>query len=190
MGKEHWATRLKRENTELKAEVKVLRAQGGKSKDFSGLRRDIQANVKEYSAQEVMDFAYSLEEIATAKHPYGGQAFQISDSKFFIPTEDMFERILAETEVDTIEWVAEKNDCEDISKYFSALVSVKLGINCVGVVRSVDGGHAFGFAFVRDQRDNLKAIWFEPQTDKILTPSEIGKGMYQMGPGRASFMLG
>lgn len=165
-----------------------LKAKSEPKQNFTELREAVQQDVKRYNVQDIMQFAYSVPEIATAKHPYGGQAFQVADSQYFIPTETMLHRVLRETEVDTIDWVAEKTDCEDIAKYFAALVSVKLGFNAIGIACSADGGHAFSFSIARTQRDALKIIWFEPQTDRILQPSDL-KGVYQLGPKRASFTL-
>ena len=152
------------------------------------LRAAIQADMRNYAANDVYQFMYATPEIITAKDPYGAQIpFSCDDGQYFVVSRSMVERILRETKVDTISWVAEKRDCDDIAKYLSALMAVQFRLNSFGVVRSYDGGHAFSFALVHGE-SGLGVMWIEPQTDEILT-RQLGAGMYKLGPGYATFRI-
>ena len=159
----------------------------GKLKKTQELRGIIQQDTNIYSINEIFNFVRSRPELRDARDPYGGQSFRSKDAEYYVVSRSTVEQIINETEVDTIEWVADKTDCDDIAKYFSALMSVRYGLNSFGVATSYDGGHAFSFALIHEG-GKLNVVWFEPQTDEILT-DKIGHGAYQLGPGWACFNI-
>ena len=167
------------------------------AKKTAALRAAIQADVKEYDLNDVLSFLYSRDEISRAIDPFGcASPVRYKDRSYFLISRPMFERILKETEVDTIQWIAEKSDCDDIAKYLSALMAVRFRLNSFGVVTSFNGGHAFNFALIyemngaeahhHDDSDRVTSaidiVYFEPQTDQIITqftgPYELGAGKY------------
>ena len=148
----------------------------------SALRAAIQADVKEYDLNDVLSFLYSRDEISKARDPFGqASPVRYKDRSYFLVSRPIFERALEETEVDTIEWIAEKSDCDDIAKYLSALMAVRFRLNSFGVVTSFNGGHAFSFALIYEM-NGIDIVYFEPQTDEIITqftgPYELGAGKY------------
>lgn len=152
------------------------------AKKTAALRAAIQADVKEYDLNDVLSFLYSRDEISKAIDPFGtGSPVRYKDRSFFLVSRPTFEQVLRDTEVDTIEWIAEKSDCDDIAKYLSALMAVRFGLNSFGVVTSFNGGHAFSFALIHE-RNGIDIVYFEPQTDQIITqftgPYELGAGKY------------
>ena len=105
------------------------------------------------------------------------QSFRFTDGTFMVPSRETFERLVAETKIDEVEWVKEVSDCEDICLRFNAKC-IELGINSCGRIMSWSGGHCSIIAIVRDG-DSLGFSFLEPQTDKFLT-DEIGEGMYSL----------
>ena len=105
------------------------------------------------------------------------QSFRFTDGTFMVPSRETFQRIVAETNIDEVEWVKEVSDCEDICLRFNAK-SIELGINSCGRIMSWSGGHCFIIAIVRDD-ESLGFAFLEPQTDTFLT-DEIGEGMYSL----------
>ena len=157
------------------------------AKKTAALRAAIQADVKEYDVNDVLSFLYSRDEISKAIDPFGqASPVRYKDRSYFLVSRPIFDQTLEETEVDTIEWIAEKSDCDDIAKYLSALMAVRFGLNSFGVVTSFDGGHAFSFALIHEM-NGIDIVYFEPQTDQIITQFT---GPYQLGAGKyATFVL-
>ena len=175
MAKEHWSRRLKRENAELKAEnERLINLKPGT--DYSDLKTAIAENVKIYNVNQVIQAltptdivqrAYELVMDRRTGEMREMQALRLTDSKYWIPTEQMFDRILKETKVDKIKYEKEKNDCEDIAR---KMVDVchDLGINTVGRAFSWGGGHSFDVTLIRDEKDNILLKAFEPKTDQYV----------------------
>lgn len=105
------------------------------------------------------------------------QSFRFTDGTFMVPSRETFQRLVAETKIDEVEWVKEVSDCEDICLRFNARC-IELGINSCGRIMSWSGGHCFIIAIVRDG-DSLGFAFLEPQTDKFLT-DEVGEGRYAL----------
>ena len=154
---------------------------------FKNLTVAIEEDVVEYSASDIATALISHPELSEAReyvmHPETGrvekmQAFRFTDGTYRVPTREMFQRIVDETKIDEIEWVAEKSDCEDISLRFNARC-IELGLNSCGRVMSWSGGHCFIIAVVRDE-EGLGFACLEPQTDKILSSDELGEGSYSL----------
>lgn len=102
------------------------------------------------------------------------QPFVLTDAHFQIPTRQEFEDQLAV--LDPGVWVEESNDCEDIAR--KAVQSFhEAGIKSTGRVFSWSGGHAFCVAIVQDD-NGIDALFFEPQTKRVLGPDKLGKGNY------------
>lgn len=175
MPKEHYATRLKRENRELKAEVERLRdaaPQPSTVPDFSELKAAIQDDVEIVSADDIgqlllnevcirlncRENTFIMEEGRSIK----AQPFRLTDSRYKLVSSAMLKRILAETQIDAIQWQQGDYDCEDIARKFVTRC-VDLGINSVGRVMSWSGKHAFCIAITQED-----VVFLEPQTDEIV----------------------
>lgn len=177
MPRKHWSAVLKDRVAHLEAENKRLRdSSGSKGNDFSDLIEAISGDVKEVGANDV---ANMLLNDVCIKHNcredvfimekgdnVRGQPFRLTDSTYKVVGDDMFDRILRETQVDAIQWQSNDYDCEDIARKFVTRC-VDLGINSVGRVMSWSGGHAFCVAIIQDGK-GVKPVFVEPQTDQII----------------------
>ncbi len=146
----------------------------------------IAQDVKPYKIVEVINAAMNHPKLRNARElvmkPETGQmekvqSFRLTDGTFMVPSREVFERVVAETKIDEVEWVKDVTDCEDISLRFNARC-IELGLNSCGRVMSWSGGHCFIIAIVRDG-DSLGFAFLEPQTDQFLT-DEVGEGQYSL----------
>jgi len=148
----------------------------------TGLKADIQADLKVYDANTVgqallhkvcirngnRNFCRSEEMEIETGDIKRVQPFKLTDAKFNVLTREMLDRVLAETEVDKIEWRAEEMDCEKIARKFCS-VFTDLGIDSVGRVLAASGEHAFVIALVQDGA-SVDVVFIEPQTDAYIEP--------------------
>ena len=176
MAKEHWTKRIKRENAELKTENERLKSGVSTGTDYTDLKSAIAEDVKVYTVNEVIQAlsptdiiqkAYELVMERRTGEMREMQAIRLTDSKYWILTEQMFDRILKETKVDKIKYQKEKNDCEDIARKMVDICH-DLGINSVGRAFSWGGGHSFDVVLVRNENGNIILRAFEPQTDRYV----------------------
>ena len=159
-----------------------------KADAHAGLKADIQADMKVYDAGVVgqallhkvcirdgnRDFCRSEEMEIETGDIKRVQPFKLTDAKYTVLSLDMLNRVLAETEVDKIEWRAEDYDCEDIARKF-ATRCCDLGINSVGRVLSASGEHAFNIAIIQDGA-SVDVVFIEPQTDQFVEPVSFKPG--------------
>ena len=100
------------------------------------------------------------------------QPFVTTDAKYSVPTEAMLKRILKETDIDRIKWIAEEMDCEKIAREFVDACA-ELGLtDAVGRIFGVSGNHAFIVALVQDG-ENVGVKFIEPQNDKFIEPISL-----------------
>ena len=98
---------------------------------------------------------------------------QFFDRKFKICSLEDFRAILKESDVDSYEYVAEFRDCDNFAAALFGNVSLKHGINNVGLVLDISGQHAYNAAVVyRDDPANPELVIVEPQTDKFVLLGE------------------
>ena len=152
--------------------------------DFSELQAAVADDIKEYS-QSVVNTAFYSEvckkfncwETVQLRDGEKGQSYplRLPDAKYYVPSRDMLDRILKDTKVDEVEWVKDKEDCEDIARLFVQRCN-DIGINSVGRVCAWSGGHAFCVAIVQDGT-SVDFVFLEPQTDEIITDM---KDMYDI----------
>lgn len=181
--RKHWATRLKEKNARLETENQQLREQLGavprqtNASDFSELSEAIRESVRDVDVSEVANLllnkvciplncredAFIMETGETVR----AQPFRTTDKIYSVPTFEMLQRVLRETQVDAIKWQRETMDCEKIARLFTTRCC-DLGIDSVGRVCSWSGGHAFCVAIVF-KGENLDVVFIEPQTDEIIT---------------------
>ena len=143
---------------------------------FPDLREFVAHDMKEYT-QETVNAAFYSEvckkfncwETIQLRNGEKGQSYplRLPDAKYFVPSREMLDRILKETKVDEVEWVKDKEDCEDIARLFVQRCN-DIGINSVGRVCAWSGGHAFCVAIVQDGT-SVDFVFLEPQTDEIIT---------------------
>ena len=143
---------------------------------FAEFRAVVAHDMKEYT-QETVNAAFYSEvckkfncfETVQLRNGTTGQSYplRLPDAKYYVPSRDMLDRILRETKVDEVEWVKDKEDCEDIARLFVQRCN-DIGINSVGRVMAWSGGHAFCVAIVQDGT-SVDFVFLEPQTDEIIT---------------------
>ena len=152
------------------------------------LKDDIETDVRTYGVQNVVAGLMANPKLKNAREkvmdPSTGelrevQAFRLTDGTFRVPSIEMVERIVAETDIDEIEWVKGVQDCEDISLRFNAKC-LELGINSCGRVLSWSGGHCFIICMAYDATGTLVFKFLEPQTDQFLSDEQVGSGMYSL----------
>ena len=159
-------------------------ADEGTAPDFTELMAAVEEDVKEYS-QAVVNTAFYAEvckkfncwETVQLRDGGTGQSYplRLPDGEYYVPSREMLDRILKETKVDEVEWVKDKEDCEDIARLFVQRCN-DIGINSVGRVMAWSGGHAFCVAVVQDGT-SVDFVFLEPQTDQIITDM---KDMYDI----------
>ena len=118
---------------------------------------------------------------------YGAQGWVAVDSTVRLTTLPLAEEIIKDTPVEILEWIAERQDCDDISEIFESICRLFYGVN-VRRVLSFSSGHAFiGWPLLvpevhhHDDSDratsgNGTVEWrfLEPQTDQWKTDLHIG----------------
>ncbi|MGV9142082.1 MAG: hypothetical protein ACOC1X_04005 [Promethearchaeota archaeon] len=99
------------------------------------------------------------------------------DVTYFVPEHDQFKKILHKTEVDEIEWVKDKFDCENHSFYLHSLLALNYDINSCGIVISYASEHAFNIILTH-KNGNISTYILEPQEDKLWKPGNQPKDRY------------
>ena len=148
--------------------------------DFSELQAAVAEDVREYE-QSIVNTAFYSEvckkfncwETVHLRDGTPAQSYplRLPDAKYFVPSREMLDRILKETKVDEVQWVEDKEDCEDIARLFVQRCN-DIGINSVGRVCAWSGGHAFCVAIVQDGT-SVDFVFLEPQTDELLADSDL-----------------
>ncbi|MDE0685612.1 MAG: hypothetical protein OXI63_22010 [Candidatus Poribacteria bacterium] len=149
------------------------------------LKQMVADNVVEFKVPDIIEAVMRTPFIRDAREqvmiPEKGttvsvQAFRLTDSKFKVLDEPALNKVIELTRIDNIKWTAEDMDCEDIARAFVQRCS-ELGFNSAGRFFSWSGGHCFVVCLVNVD-GNVEFRFIEPQVDKILTDSDLGKGMY------------
>ena len=149
--------------------------------DVLKLRREVVDDIEAVSGHIVREFAESIKQIQESQNPFPGVTLQTYSSIYFLPTLEMFKRLLEDfdSSIDCVDY-----DSDYSAQHFSSIIAITFGLNSIGVVRSMDSRHNFNFAIVYP----FQLLWVEPQTQLILNEDEIGTGQYKI-PGLASFTL-
>ena len=139
--------------------------------------------------QEVMDSMESrdIDEVikAVLRTPmaysrYGNmQGWVPVDHRIRLTTEEQAQKIIADTPVETLQWIAEEQDCDDISEIFEAICRIFYGVN-VRIVASFSSRHAF-IAWPLLINEQVEWKFLEPQTDGWKTDLHIGDGTGKRG---------
>lgn len=91
------------------------------------------------------------------------------DSKYWIPIREKFDEILKRDLLNYKKYESEKFDCDDFALAIAAHFRELYNLNCVGIVLSYSGGHAFNLVGIYENEDvNLYIL--EPQTDELMRP--------------------
>lgn len=149
---------------------------------FAELKADIAQDIKTYDANTIGQAL--LHEVVAPKHNKNFcrnevmvietgemvrvQPFELTDALYNVPTREMLNRAIKETEVELIQWQAEEMDCEKIARKFVTIFG-DLGIDSVGRVLAKSGNHCFVIAAVQ-QGASVDFLFIEPQTDAIVEP--------------------
>ena len=142
------------------------------------LKKQIKADAKMFDVHEdLIPVVMETPPLLHAKHN-GQQGLNMVDGKYRVVSKTVFDEVLLNTKVDSIEWLEDVQDCDDISLLFVARC-VRLGLNSVGRIMSWGGGHCFNLVIARDENDKPKFYYLEAQTDQWIEEEDL-KGMYSM----------
>ena len=103
---------------------------------------------------------------------YGAQGWVAVDSTVRLTTLELAEEIIRDTPVEMLQWIAERQDCDDISEIFESICRLFYGVN-VRRVLSFSSGHAF-IAWPLLVDGTVEWRFLEPQTDQWKTDLHIG----------------
>ena len=103
---------------------------------------------------------------------YGAQGWVAVDNTVRLTTLELAEEIIKDTPVEILEWIAERQDCDDISEIFESICRLFYGVN-VRRVLSFSSGHAF-IAWPLLAEGTVEWRFLEPQTDQWKTDLHIG----------------
>ena len=96
----------------------------------------------------------------------GGQGLVLVDEHYPLTTLDLAERIIKDTPVEQLRYIAETQDCDDFARILRSLLRVLYGVD-VMVVISISWGHAF-IAWPLITGDRVEWRFLEPQNDRWL----------------------
>lgn len=88
--------------------------------------------------------------------------------------------ILAYSQVDKKKYKADTFDCDNFAVSLAGTVTMKWGLNGIGIILDFSGGHAYSALLVQDEDEGLYIAVVEPQTDEFVI---TGKGMYKAEQG-------
>lgn len=109
----------------------------------------------------------------------GSQGWIAVDRTVQLTTLQMAEKIISDTPVETLRWIAERQDCDDISEIFEGICRLFYGIN-VRCVLSFSSRHAF-IAWPLLVNETVEWRFLEPQNDGWKTDLHIGNGRGKPG---------
>ena len=148
-----------------------------KAYKYFGFRARIRQDAEMVHWTEVADAAAENEFIMSASYR-DEPGLIIVDSNYRVVSKGMMDEIVEFTMIDDLDWKEDVQDCDDIALLFVARC-VRLGLNSVGRVLAFSGGHAFNVILARDEDEELKFYFFEPQLDGWLKPSNMD-GIYDV----------
>lgn len=97
------------------------------------------------------------------------QPFVTTDATYDVLSREMFDRVLKETHIDKIKWVAEEMDCEKIARAFVSIFA-DLGVtDSVGRIFAASGEHSFVVVLVQNG-ETVEVLFVEPQNDEYVEP--------------------
>ena len=112
--------------------------------------------------------SFSAEQVAGAltESPLRRMQILLLDREYTALPLKVWERILEWSDVDRIDYVSEKRDCDNFAIALSGQVGLRLAVNGIGLVVDYSGGHAYNCILVREGNDLTLRI-VEPQTDRM-----------------------
>ncbi len=87
------------------------------------------------------------------------------DTKFTALPIGVWEEILEWSDIDQPKYVESQTDCDNFALALSGQLSLRLGVNGVGVVLDESGGHAYNCILVKRGLDQVEIEAVEPQKD-------------------------
>ena len=113
----------------------------------------------------------SHNDIANAhrRGPLAKLNLQFLDGEFRIPNLALFEEMARKDKTNKRKYRASVADCDNFAAAFSANCGLRWGVNGIGFVCDVSGGHAYNVVFLDDPRQGIVVRLFEPQTDRFAT---------------------
>ena len=128
------------------------------------LVREVMASMETRSTDELWEAAQRAS-ISQSRFR-GGQGLVQVDERCQLTTLACAEKIIQDTPIEKIKYIAERQDCDDYAEIFEAILRVFYGINC-RVVISVSCSHAFiGWPLIINNQVEWRFL--EPQTDRWL----------------------
>ena len=94
------------------------------------------------------------------------------DQTFTALPASIWDKVLAWSDVDAVQYVSERRDCDNFAVALAGQIGLRLRVNGVGVVVDYSGRHAYNVLLVGDQLVGgpleLKARLIEPQSDRTV----------------------
>ena len=141
------------------------------------LVREVMESMETRSIQEVFD---AILKTPIAESQFGkAWGWVPVDNSMQLTTLEKAQQIISDTPVETLKWIAERQDCDDISEIFESICRLFYGVN-VRLVVSFSSGHAF-IAWPLIVNETVEWRFLEPQNDGWKTDLHIGNGRGKPG---------
>ena len=123
------------------------------------LKDSILSEIKKYEK------TYNYNEVATATRvSFKAMNLQFLDGKFTALPLSVWNKILLFSQIDKIDYISVKRDCDNFAIALAGECSLKFGINGVGIVVDTAGRHAYNVLLV-EGKEGLEVAIVEPQSD-------------------------
>lgn len=110
-----------------------------------------------------------------------GIVIHMLGKKYWVTQESGIMRIIRETQTERVQERSDRVDCDSPATRFAAAAN-RYGINTVAIVFDVQGRCSYNVVFFDDDKGDVAARAFEPQTDMFV---KIGHGKYSGQAGVA-----
>ena len=102
------------------------------------------------------------------------------DAKYAVIPRGMWEKVIKHVGRPVQPYKGDVRDCDDYAKWFSAICSIRFGVNSAGIVLDISGRHAYNCLVTPDN-----VLFYEPQSCRIV---QLGsKKMYTGTKGQIIF---
>ena len=126
-------------------------------------RRKLKTSILTEIKNQVKIYDYNT--VATAARVnFKTMNLQFLDGKFTALPLALWNKILLYSQVDKVDYIAVKRDCDNFAIALAGDCSLKFGINGVGIVVDTAGRHAYNVLLV-EGKEGLEIAIIEPQTD-------------------------
>ena len=117
----------------------------------------------------------------------GYYELQFLDRQYQALPIEIWSEILEWSDVDRAAYVAEKRDCDNFAIALVGQITLRLGVNGIGIVLDYVGKHAYCMLLVHDE-GQLSGKLIEPQSDKIAQVGDrLGRNEAYTGKGTVIF---